>query len=84
MQPAVEWFSWDGAGHPITGAPEPKRRFIESKWENKKVLISQHLLVYFARRKDSRKSDLYLDIGNNKKISVNLLKREDNDDVLRR
>lgn len=34
----VDWFAWDGVKHPISNAPEPKRRFIESKWENKKVV----------------------------------------------
>lgn len=49
MQPYVDWFAWDGAKHPLSSAPEPKRRFIESKWENKKVFIT-HLLIYSARR----------------------------------
>ncbi|KZV48667.1 hypothetical protein F511_10353 [Dorcoceras hygrometricum] len=35
--PYVDWFAWDGAKHPISNAPEPKRRFIPSKWESKKV-----------------------------------------------
>ncbi|KAK6157005.1 hypothetical protein DH2020_011253 [Rehmannia glutinosa] len=36
--PYVDWFKWDGAKHPISNAPEPKRRFIPSKWESKMVL----------------------------------------------
>ncbi|GER41472.1 ribosome biogenesis protein BOP1 homolog [Striga asiatica] len=36
--PFVDWFVWDGAGQPLSGAPEPKRRFIPSKWESKKVV----------------------------------------------
>ncbi|KAL0422252.1 UNVERIFIED_CONTAM: Ribosome biogenesis protein BOP1 [Sesamum latifolium] len=36
--PYVDWFAWDGAKHPLTNAPEPKRRFIPSKWESKMVL----------------------------------------------
>ncbi|XP_045817552.1 ribosome biogenesis protein BOP1 homolog [Trifolium pratense] len=34
----VDWFKWDGAKHPLSNAPEPKRRFIPSKWEAKKVV----------------------------------------------
>ncbi|KAI3472340.1 hypothetical protein Pfo_030914, partial [Paulownia fortunei] len=33
--PYVDWFAWDGAKHPLSNAPEPKRRFIPSKWESK-------------------------------------------------
>ncbi|XP_076926481.1 ribosome biogenesis protein BOP1 homolog [Bidens hawaiensis] len=36
--PYVDWFAWDGAKHPLSNAPEPKRRFIPSKWEAKKVV----------------------------------------------
>lgn len=36
--PYVDWFAWDGAKHPLSNAPEPKRRFIPSKWESKKVV----------------------------------------------
>ncbi|XP_027339383.1 ribosome biogenesis protein BOP1 homolog [Abrus precatorius] len=34
----VDWFKWDDAKHPLSNAPEPKRRFIPSKWEAKKVV----------------------------------------------
>lgn len=37
-QPYVDWFKWDDSIHPLSSAPEPKRRFIPSKWEAKKVL----------------------------------------------
>ncbi|KAL3620828.1 Ribosome biogenesis protein 1 [Castilleja foliolosa] len=36
--PYVDWFKWDGAKHPLSNAPEPKRRFIQSKWDALKVL----------------------------------------------
>ncbi|GLT85794.1 hypothetical protein SLE2022_039710 [Rubroshorea leprosula] len=36
--PYVDWFKWDDAKHPLSNAPEPKRRFIPSKWENKMVV----------------------------------------------
>lgn len=36
--PYVDWFAWDGAKHPLSNAPEPKRRFVPSKWESKKVV----------------------------------------------
>ncbi|GMH30041.1 hypothetical protein Nepgr_031884 [Nepenthes gracilis] len=34
----VDWFEWKDAKHPLSNAPEPKRRFIPSKWESKKVV----------------------------------------------
>lgn len=34
----VDWFKWDDAKHPLSNAPEPKRRFIPSKWEDKMVV----------------------------------------------
>lgn len=37
-QPYVDWFKWDDAKHPLSNAPEPKRRFIPSKWESRKVV----------------------------------------------
>ncbi|XP_042411796.1 ribosome biogenesis protein BOP1 homolog isoform X1 [Zingiber officinale] len=36
--PYVDWFEWEDKGHPLSNAPEPKRRFIPSKWEQKKVV----------------------------------------------
>lgn len=36
--PYVDWFKWDDGKHPLSNAPEPKRRFIPSKWESKKVV----------------------------------------------
>ncbi|XP_010260498.1 PREDICTED: ribosome biogenesis protein BOP1 homolog isoform X2 [Nelumbo nucifera] len=36
--PYVDWFVWEDARHPLSNAPEPKRRFIPSKWESKKVV----------------------------------------------
>ncbi|KAI3810379.1 hypothetical protein L1987_19991 [Smallanthus sonchifolius] len=41
IQPYVDWFAWDGAKHPLSNAPEPKRRFIPSKWEAKKPKFPQ-------------------------------------------
>ncbi|KAH0468791.1 hypothetical protein IEQ34_002023 [Dendrobium chrysotoxum] len=38
FQPYVDWFDWEDKGHPLSNAPEPKRRFIPSKWEHKKVV----------------------------------------------
>lgn len=46
LQPYVDWFAWDGAKHPLSNAPEPKRRFIPSKWESKKVIISGLFCVF--------------------------------------
>lgn len=36
--PYVDWFNWEDKGHPLSNAPEPKRRFTPSKWEQKKVV----------------------------------------------
>ncbi|KAL6517766.1 Ribosome biogenesis protein 1 [Orobanche minor] len=36
--PYIDWFVHDGAKHPLSNAPEPKRRFIESKWERLQVV----------------------------------------------
>ncbi|CAH8383712.1 unnamed protein product [Eruca vesicaria subsp. sativa] len=36
--PYVDWFKWEDAIHPLSSAPEPKRRFIPSKWEAKEVV----------------------------------------------
>eukprot|EP00271_Cylindrocystis_brebissonii_P018656 TRINITY_DN539_c0_g1_i1.p1 TRINITY_DN539_c0_g1~~TRINITY_DN539_c0_g1_i1.p1 ORF type:complete len:738 (-),score=195.73 TRINITY_DN539_c0_g1_i1:1081-3294(-) len=38
-EPAVDWFEWEEGGkHPLSSAPEPKRRFVPSKWEAKMVV----------------------------------------------
>ncbi|KAG2183919.1 hypothetical protein INT44_008930 [Umbelopsis vinacea] len=37
-EPTVEWFSSKKEVMPLSAAPEPKRRFIPSKWEAKKVM----------------------------------------------
>ena len=38
-EPTIEWFTGKGKemAMPLSHAPEPKRRFIPSKWEHKKV-----------------------------------------------
>ncbi|KAJ8451854.1 hypothetical protein Cgig2_007337 [Carnegiea gigantea] len=36
--PYVDWFDWEDKIHPLSNAPDPKRRFIPSKWEGKKIL----------------------------------------------
>lgn len=36
FEPEVDWFTRDVEVMPLSGAPEPKRRFIPSKWEEKK------------------------------------------------
>ena len=38
-EPTVEWFSSKTEQMPLSARPEPKRRFIPSKWEAKKVMI---------------------------------------------
>lgn len=36
-EPYVDWFEYEDKGQPLSAAPEPKRRFIPSKWEAKQV-----------------------------------------------
>ncbi|KAM7273303.1 hypothetical protein ACFE04_027967 [Oxalis oulophora] len=57
--PYVDWFQWDDAKHPLSGAPEPKRRFIPSKWEAKKVIklvraIRKGLITFDKPKEDPR------------------------------
>ncbi|KAI9139255.1 NUC169 domain-containing protein [Paraphysoderma sedebokerense] len=37
-QPTIEWFTSKPEIHPLSSAPEPKRRFVPSKWEHAKVM----------------------------------------------
>ncbi|KAK9831813.1 hypothetical protein WJX74_010419 [Apatococcus lobatus] len=37
-EPEAEWYSKDREIHPLSGAPEPKRRFVPSKWEEKRIV----------------------------------------------
>jgi len=39
IQDYIDWYKWEDSKHPLSNAPEPKRRFIPSKWEAKKVII---------------------------------------------
>lgn len=54
--PYVDWFKWDDAKHPLSNAPEPKRRFIPSKWEHKKVVALRRAirkgLIKFEKPKE--------------------------------
>ncbi|XP_043695545.1 ribosome biogenesis protein BOP1 homolog [Telopea speciosissima] len=57
--PYVDWFKWDDAKHPLSNAPEPKRRFIPSKWESKKVVqyvraIRKGLIKFDKPKEESR------------------------------
>ena len=40
-EPMVEWFTGNGKEEvmPLSGAPEPKRRWVPSRWEKQKVFI---------------------------------------------
>ena len=48
-EPTIEWFTGEGRERamPLSAAPEPKRRFVPSKWEHKKVcgLLAGRLLL---------------------------------------
>ncbi|RKO83649.1 NUC169 domain-containing protein, partial [Blyttiomyces helicus] len=37
-EPTVEWFTSKTEIHPLSSAPEPKRRFVPSKWEAEKIM----------------------------------------------
>ncbi len=37
-EPELDYFSREQEIHPLSNAPEPKRRFIPSKWEEKKYV----------------------------------------------
>ncbi|KAF8690810.1 hypothetical protein HU200_041204 [Digitaria exilis] len=39
----VDWFEYEDKGHPLSSAPEPKRQFVPSKWEQKKIYPAFHL-----------------------------------------
>lgn len=40
-EPTIEWFTGKGKEEvmPLSGAPEPKRRWVPSKWEKQKVSL---------------------------------------------
>ena len=42
-EPLVEWFTGEGKQEvmPLSAAPEPKRRWVPSKWEKQKVRSQQ-------------------------------------------
>jgi ribosome biogenesis protein ERB1 len=46
-EPTTEWFTGKGKEEvmPLSGAPEPKRRWVPSKWEKQKV--HTHFVVKF-------------------------------------
>ena len=37
-EPATDWFTQHQQTTPLTARPEPKRRFVPSKWEHKKIM----------------------------------------------
>ncbi|KAJ4833071.1 Ribosome biogenesis protein 1 [Turnera subulata] len=57
--PYVDWFKWDDAKHPLSNAPEPKRRFIPSKSEHKLVVkyaraIRKGLIKFDKQKEEPR------------------------------
>ncbi|CAD6238548.1 unnamed protein product [Miscanthus lutarioriparius] len=58
----VDWFEYEDKGHPLSSAPEPKRRFVPSKWEQKKVVKLVRAIrngwIKFDKPKEER--NLYL------------------------
>ncbi|KAL4425519.1 hypothetical protein ABPG75_009535 [Micractinium tetrahymenae] len=61
-EPEVDWFTRDVEVMPLSGAPEPKRRFIPSKWEEKKVvkLVRALRKGWIKREAAPEKPDTYL------------------------
>jgi ribosome biogenesis protein ERB1 len=75
--PYVDWFKWDGANHPLSNAPEPKRRFIPSKWEAKKVVkyiraIRKGLITFDKPKEEPRFYNLWGDDSVSKEKSGGL------------
>ncbi|PSC76374.1 ribosome biogenesis BOP1-like protein [Micractinium conductrix] len=58
----VDWFTRDVEVMPLRGGPEPKRRFIPSKWEEKKVvkLVRALRKGWIKREAPQEKPDAYL------------------------
>ncbi|CAO2168975.1 unnamed protein product [Urochloa humidicola] len=58
----VDWFEYEDKGHPLSSAPEPKRRFVPSKWEQKKVvkLVRAIRNGWIKFDKPKEESNLYL------------------------
>ncbi|CAL5090070.1 unnamed protein product [Urochloa decumbens] len=58
----VDWFEYEDNGHPLSSAPEPKRRFVPSKWEQKKVvkLVRAIRNGWIKFDKPKEESNLYL------------------------
>lgn len=57
-----DWFTRHTEVMPLSAAPEPKRRFIPSKWEEKKVvkLVRAMRKGWLTREKAPKKPDAYL------------------------
>lgn len=70
-EPYVDWFEYEDKGHPLSSAPEPKRRFIPSKWEAKKVvkLVRAIRKGWIKLDKPKEKSEFYLMWGDDLKTS---------------
>lgn len=70
-EPYVDWFDWEDKGHPLSNAPEPKRRFIPSKWEAKKVvkLVRAIRKGWITFEKPKEKPRFYLMWGDDLKTS---------------
>ncbi len=62
-EPIIEWFSGKEEIMPLSAAPEPKRRFIPSKWEASKILkIARAIkagLIVPGKKKKTEKPKFY-------------------------
>lgn len=50
-EPTIEWFTGKGKDEimPLSAKPEPKRRWVPSKWEKQKVRLHKRF-IYFPPR----------------------------------
>lgn len=72
--PYVDWFDFEDSKHPLSSAPEPKRRFLSSKWEHKKVVqyvraIRKGLIKFDKPKEEPRVYHLWGDDSSSKEKS---------------
>ncbi|KAI9215940.1 NUC169 domain-containing protein [Blastocladiella britannica] len=74
-QDTVEWFTSDTMIAPLTATPEPKRRFVPSKWEHKKVMKIVRAIRngWIVPRKPQTEAARYFDVWGASETSENRL-----------
>ncbi|KAI8909726.1 NUC169 domain-containing protein, partial [Gorgonomyces haynaldii] len=65
-EPTVEWFTSQTSIMPLSAAPEPKSRFVPSKWEASKIMKIARAIkagyIQTGRRKNVKPAPTYYDI----------------------